>query len=85
MDTNYSYALAVEMAVAIVMPPMVPASVLAGISGVRDDMNHQNSSQNGADDDSGDHRTIGLARRWGCDCADDNDRRRAQSQERFPH
>jgi hypothetical protein len=85
MDTNYGYASAVEMAVAIVMPPMVPASVLAGISGLRDGVNHQDSSQNGADDDSGDPCTIGVARRWSCDCTDGNHRRCAQGQERFPH
>ena len=69
----------------MVMPPMVPLVMPIGISGLSHGMGHYDCGQDGTDHDGSDHRTICVARRWGCNRASRNDRRRAQSKQRFPH
>jgi hypothetical protein len=72
-------------ALAVVMSPVVPTVILSGISRVSDGLDHEACGQDSTNHAGNDHRTIGLARRWGRNRASGNDRRRAQRKQRFPH
>lgn len=68
-----------------VIPSVMPAPGPMSIRGLGNGVYDQDCSQNGPDNDRGDHRTVGVARRRGCDCTCGDDRRRAESQKRFSH
>lgn len=61
MDKSFGSTLAFEVAMAMMVPPMVPAAMLASISRVRDGMNHNDCGDNSASDDGGDHQSVGTA------------------------
>ena len=64
----------------MMMPPVVSPVIPIGISGVSDGMDHKACSDDGTDDDGGNHQTIGTARRWSRNRASRDYHRRTQSQ-----